>query len=109
MLLNQVISARLTAKQTGDLVDMYLETPSIQDAVNEGEATSQKVQAQKVPSRRCDLCGDAHSIYEIMFIAIDKHCYASIITLLEQIQKEGEKDNGNRSSMVDDRTVETSM
>jgi len=57
MVTNQVMQIGCSVRQTSDLVEVYLATPSIEDAIERGTQVAQEIEAQKKTPRRCDCCG----------------------------------------------------
>jgi ParB family chromosome partitioning protein len=72
ILLNQVISAKLTQRQTEELAKLYLETDSIPDAINEGVKVSQSLLSPQKTFRECVSC---HEIYELELLQYAPVCY----------------------------------
>ena len=70
LVINQVISGKLTAKQTNDLVEMYLAAPSIQGAIEAGMEKAQEIQDTPKSYRKCELCGRIRELMEIKFISV---------------------------------------
>jgi len=70
LVLNQVIASKLTAKQTNDLVEMYLASPSIQGAIEAGIQKAREIQETPKSFRRCELCGSIKEMAEIKFITV---------------------------------------
>jgi len=70
LVINQVISGKLTAKQANDLVEMYLAAPSIQGAIEAGMQKAQEIQETPKSFRKCELCGRIRELMEIKFIAV---------------------------------------
>ena len=70
LVINQVISAKLTQKQTGDLIEMYLAAPSIQSAVEAGLQKAHEIQDTPKSFRKCELCGSIKELMEIKFISV---------------------------------------
>jgi len=70
LIINQVISAKLTNKQTADLVEMYLAAPSIQGAIEAGMEKAKEIQETPKTYRRCELCGRIRELMEIKFITV---------------------------------------
>ncbi len=80
LVLNQVIGAKLTNKQTDDLINLYLDTPTIQSAVEEGIKTAQALQAPQPTFRGCYCCKDVFRIEELQYIPICIRCGHFFIT-----------------------------
>lgn len=70
LVLNQVIASKLTAKQTNDLVEMYLASPSIQGAIEAGIEKAREIQETPKSFRKCELCGTIKELMEIKFITV---------------------------------------
>lgn len=93
VLLNNVIAGRLSSRQTEELTKLYLETPTMEGAIEAGLQKAQEIQAQKTPTRSCDWCGELNGLTNLMFLATCPGCIATINRL---IKEEGEKgDNGD--------------
>jgi len=67
LLINQVISAKLTTKQAYDLVEMYLVAPSIQSSIEAGLQTQKEIQSAPIPQKTCFICGFPRPIDKIQF------------------------------------------
>jgi len=95
ILLNQCIAGKLTSRQTEDLATLYLDTPTIQSAIEEGMEKAQEIQSQKVPTRRCDLGGEITRLDLIQFVAICPKCLDYIHRLINQdLTKKEEVNDG---------------
>lgn len=91
--LNQVISAKLTTKQTKDLVELYLATPSIQSAVEAGMQTKAEIQEAPKSFRKCELCGAIRELAHIKFITVCSDVVSCNNNMTEQLKKEGDTDH----------------
>lgn len=88
IVLNQAIAGKLTARQTQDLATLYMDTPTIQSAIEEGLQKAQEMEAQKTPTRRCDIGGEITRLDMIQFVAVCPDCLAAIqAALLNQTEK----------------------
>lgn len=77
-ILNNVIQNKLTAKQTGDLAEMYMATPSISAAIEAGLETAHEVQNAQTPKKQCTCCGQWYDYEFIIYIPVCKTCYTEI-------------------------------
>lgn len=68
----QAIQCRLTLSQVRDLAKLYLDAPSIQDAVARGQESLSKVLETKTPQRKCDSCGCEKTYGELVNIFVCK-------------------------------------
>lgn len=68
-ILNAAIQQKLTARQTDDLARVYLDTPSIPDAIEKGLEEAQKIQAAKL-YKECTLCREKRLIDDIVYIPV---------------------------------------
>jgi ParB family chromosome partitioning protein len=93
VLLNQTIAGRLSSRQTEELTRLYLETPTIQGAVEAGLQKAEEIQTQKTPTRSCDWCGELNELQHLMFFATCPGCIATINRLIKQATQKG--DNGH--------------
>lgn len=87
LVINQVISAKLTQKQTGDLIEMYLAAPSIQSAVEAGLQKAQEIQDTPKSFRKCELCGRIKELMEIKFITVCVDAGSCNDTVMEELNK----------------------
>jgi len=92
-ILNQVISAKLTTKQTKDLIELYLATPTIQTAIEEGLKTKAEIQATPQTFKQCELCQRIRNIFEIKFIPVCTDTITCNQTILENVKEKGEHDH----------------
>uniref|UniRef100_A0A6H1ZUW5 ParB-like N-terminal domain-containing protein n=1 Tax=viral metagenome TaxID=1070528 RepID=A0A6H1ZUW5_9ZZZZ len=69
-LINQAINCHYTARQISELVELYKQTPSINEAVEAGLAKKEEI--EKAPSiyRRCQRCGKAQRLEMLTFVPI---------------------------------------
>lgn len=70
LLLNTIIQNKLTARQAKELAALYLETPSMEDAIEEGIKKKREVQTQTIPQRTCDACGTKRNLSDIELVAV---------------------------------------
>lgn len=98
LVINQVISGKLTAKQANDLVEMYLAAPSIQGAIEAGMQKAQEIQDTPKSYRKCELCGRIRELMEIKFISVCVDAGSCNETVLRELKKEEEIQNGHRTS-----------
>ncbi len=85
--LNQIQTSRLSSRQTAELVNIYLDTPSIQSAIEEGLKTAAQIQDTKL-YRKCASCGKTQLIENLSYVAI---CRGGCVP--EGARGEGEKDD----------------
>jgi len=104
LVINQVISAKLTQKQAGDLIEMYLAAPSIQSAVEAGMEKAQEIQDTTKSYRKCELCGRIRELMEIKFIAVCVDAGSCNETVIRELKEQEEAYNATRPSMVRGRT-----
>ncbi len=98
LVINQVISGKLTAKQTNDLIEMYLAAPSIQGAIEAGMEKKKEIQEIPKSYRKCELCGRLRELMEIKFISVCVDAGSCNETVLRELKKEEEIQNGHRTS-----------
>lgn len=78
IVLNTTIQNKLNTRQASDLARLYMETPTMEGAIQEGIKTAQEIQAQKTPSRSCDYCGQLYELSQIQFVASCPGCSEEI-------------------------------
>lgn len=93
LVINQVISAKLTLKQTDDLIEMYLVAPSIQSAVEAGLQKAQEIQDTPKTYRKCELCGRLREMMEIKFITVCVDAQSCNQTVMGELKKMEEIQN----------------
>ena len=95
LVINQVISGKLTTKQTHDLVEMYLAAPSIQGAIEAGLEKAKEIQnTQPYPTRTCDVCQKKLPLHLITFLAVCQECVNWVSKLLTSDSKKEGKNGG---------------
>ena len=95
ILLNQVISAKLTQRQTQELAALYLDTPTIQASIEAGLEKAKEIQnTQPYPTRTCDICQTKHPLNLINFLAICHECESWVSNTLASNPKKEEKNGG---------------
>ena len=70
LLLNNVLTQKLSARQTEELATLYQSSPSLEVAINAGAEKAQELQAAPEPMRVCDACKRARPLQNIAFIAV---------------------------------------
>lgn len=94
ILLNQVVNQKLTARQTEDLAELYLQSPSVSFAIEAGMEKAKEIQNMEKATRRCDIRGEVMSLENITFVAICPACLAEIHDALEaKYIEEAKKDD----------------
>jgi ParB family chromosome partitioning protein len=89
LIINQVISAKLTAKQANDLVEMYLASPSIQGAIEAGIEKKREIQETPKSFRKCELCGQVKELIEIKFITVCVDAQSCNNAAVQELEKMG--------------------
>ena len=87
LVINQVISGKLTAKQANDLVEMYLAAPSIQGAIEAGMQKAHEIQETPKSFRKCELCGRIRELMEIKFITVCVDAASCNETALQELKQ----------------------
>ena len=64
----QAVQQRLEISTVRDLARIYLESPTIQEAIEKGEKTFAEISAAKTPQKACDACGQMKDYRELMNI-----------------------------------------
>lgn len=95
LVINQVISSKLTAKQANDLVEMYLASPSIQSAVEAGVQKAREIQETPKSFRKCELCGAVKEMSEIKFITVCVNAGSCNESAIEELKKMEVTKNAN--------------
>lgn len=101
--LNATIQNKLNTRQAQELARLYMDTPTMENAIQEGIKKAQEIQAQKTPTRSCDYCGQLQELTRITFIATCPHCIDQINAALNILLKSQEPGNGEHSQ---DKTKE---
>jgi len=70
LLLNNIVQSKLSARQSQELAELYLENPSIEVAVEAGIKKKQEIQEKAVPERTCDACGRIRELSNIKLVAV---------------------------------------
>lgn len=96
ILLNTTIQNKLNTRQTSELARLYMETPTMESAIQEGIKKAQEIQAQKIPTRSCDYCGNLQELSRITFIATCPHCIDLINKAIQSLNEQEDQNNGNR-------------
>jgi len=96
LVLNQTIQARLSARQTNELTDMYLEAPSISEAINAGLETAQNIQAESKIYRKCEACKGIHRLEDIRFVCMCPECWNIVETIQLNALDEKRRADGDR-------------
>lgn len=91
VLLNQVITAHLTQRQTEELTKLYLETDSIPIAIAAGEEKAREIQAQTTPVKECYTCKTHHRLDRIRFIPVCLACESYFLAHFVEHEKEKEE------------------
>jgi len=94
-ILNQVISSKLTTKQTKDLVQLYLATPSIQSAVEAGLQKKAEIQATPKTYKKCELCQRIVELADIKFITVCTDTISCNQTMIHDLKMKGEEDHAS--------------
>ena len=68
--LNSTILQKLTARQVDELAHIYIETPSVESAVEEGVKTARQIQGQPPPYKECYLCKRQLKVWDIKFVSV---------------------------------------
>jgi ParB family chromosome partitioning protein len=95
LLLNQVRLGRLSARETNDLTNLYLQTPNVQEAIEAGIAKAQEIQKITSYTRRCDVCGDITRLDDIRFPATCTGCFEMIQRIFIERTSTKEEQHGN--------------
>ncbi len=70
ILINAVIQQKLTVRQTKDLADLYINSPTLEDAIEKGLQKAQEVYTPQKPTRTCEACGRTRDLNKIRFVPI---------------------------------------
>jgi ParB family chromosome partitioning protein len=69
-ILNQAIYGRYTHSQIKDIINLYKQTPSMEDAIQKGIDTKKEIQTTSSIIRPCTLCGLMHEPQDLVYIAV---------------------------------------
>jgi ParB-like chromosome segregation protein Spo0J len=94
-LLNTTIHNKLNTRQTADLARLYMDTPTMESAIQQGYQKAQEIQAQKTPSRSCDYCGQRQDLSRIMFVATCPECVQILNDCIQNLNKQQGGNNGD--------------
>lgn len=95
LVLNQVITGKLSTRQTDELANLYLQAPEINEAIEAGLQTARQIQQETKIYRKCEGCSEIHRIEEVRFICVCAHCFNIFESMkLEAIEKRRKK-NGD--------------
>jgi ParB family chromosome partitioning protein len=87
----QAIQCQLTVTQVRDLAKLYLETPSLQEAVQAGQSSLFEILSKEKPQRDCDACGTKRTYPELANIFVCRNgCDENLLD--KNNIKEGKKD-----------------
>jgi len=81
LVLNQTIQARLSARQTNELTDMYLAAPSLTEAIDAGLETFRQTQTESKTYRKCEACRTIHRLEDIRFVCMCPECWNIVETI----------------------------
>ena len=68
--LNSTILQKLTARQVDELAHIYIETPSVESAVEEGVKTARQIQSSAPPYKECYLCKRQLRVWDVKFVTV---------------------------------------
>ena len=68
--LNSTILQKLSARQVDELAHIYIETPSVESAVEEGVKTAREIQSSAPPYKECYLCKRQLRVWDAKFVTV---------------------------------------
>ncbi len=68
--LNSTILQKLTARQVDELAHIYIETPSMEDAIQEGEKAARQIQSSPQPHKECYICKRQLRVWDAKFVTV---------------------------------------
>jgi NADH pyrophosphatase NudC (nudix superfamily) len=87
ILLNTTTQNKLNTRQCSELARLYMDTPTMENAIQAGLQKAQEIQAQKTPSRSCDYCGELQELSRIQFVASCSRCIEKINEAIQLLTK----------------------
>lgn len=88
--LNSTILQKLSARQVDELAHIYIETPSVESAVEEGVKTARQIQSSAPPYKECYLCKRQLRVWDVKFVTVcmdEIDCSEAILS--EEKRREG--------------------
>lgn len=101
IVLNTTIQNKLNTRQSSELARLYMETPTMEGAIEKGLQKAAEIQTQKTPTRSCDYCGTLTQLAAITFVATCPHCIDQINRAIEAMARSQEPGNGKQTKETD--------